>query len=577
VIHARPVLDLLRALVDARGAAVAHALGDGEAAARAANARQRADAATAAITRVDQGTGRSLRLGTDWTDARRAVSAYFAPPGGGDARAELGAGDGAVGAVAKLLTDVTNNSNLILDRDPDAYAVMDAWLGRVPLLLDGGTRAAAQLSIAQGGPAGRADATTLAALAARAADAAALPDADAKTAVATTHDGALEAALAGPTAALAAAHAGLQRALSAGIDGGRIPTAADARGRDVSAAAARLDATLPAVLDRLLVARGDRLSGTLNRDLVIAALAVLVAIYLAAALLVSTRGAVRATVSAAAAAAAETSRRCRRCDRATRSARSPPRPATSSRPRGRRSAGSSARLWRSATSPRRSPASPARARQRATTTADEVRDAIEGVASGTQRQAGLVDEARTSVDRNAAAAAAGLDTAGRISTTVDALAGTSGRISTIVDIAQVAEQTGLLALNATIEAARAGDHGRGFAVVAEEVQRLARASQDSAAEIATMISRIRTATDEVVAAVGTEALQTFRDISDASDGSRATLQGVAGIAEQNAASAEQVAASANETAEASRELQTVAERVREVAGHLGELTDRFQI
>jgi methyl-accepting chemotaxis protein len=574
VVYARPVLDLLRAVVDLRGAAVAGAAGDATARTRLAEARARVSVAAAAIGRVDARLGPALALDTDWADAHRAVDAYVARAPGRDGRAELGAADAAVGSVTKLLTDVTNNSNLILDPDPDAYAVMDAWLGRVPLLLDGGTRAAAQLAVGAGRPAGRADATTLAALAARAADAATLLRADAATAVATTGDRSLKDDLAGPVATLASAHAALQRTLAAGIDGTPIPGDAGARGGAISAAAAALDATLPRVLDRLLVARGDRLSGTLNRDLAIAALAVLVVLYLLAGLLVSTRGAVRAAVSAAAAAAAgdltrmpevQTSDEIGQIAAATGDLIAATREAVGG-------------VVDQAAALRAESTTLTGLAGRATATADGVRDEIEGVASGTQRQAGLVDEARVSVDRNAVAAAAGLDTAERISTTVDALADTSGRISSIAEaIAGVAEQTSLLALNAAIEAARAGEHGRGFAVVAEEVQRLARASQDSAAEIATMIDHIRSATDEVVAAVGTEALQTFREIAEASDGSRAALEGVAGIADENASSAERVAASAQETVAASHELETAAGRVRDVAGRLGELTDRFRI
>lgn len=58
-------------------------------------------------------------------------------------------------------------------------------------------------------------------------------------------------------------------------------------------------------------------------------------------------------------------------------------------------------------------------------------------------------------------------------------------------ISSIADQTNLLALNAAIEAARAGDQGKGFAVVAEEIRKLAKISQDSAAGIGKIINEIQ--------------------------------------------------------------------------------------
>jgi methyl-accepting chemotaxis protein len=232
----------------------------------------------------------------------------------------------------------------------------------------------------------------------------------------------------------------------------------------------------------------------------------------------------------------------------------------------------------------------------------EIARAVDEIAQGAERQAQMIELAKSAVEdvvtaasssaeeaRMTAAAAvetrnvarAGVsaaeeasqvmtavrDSALAVNHTINELASKSDQIGRIVEtITRIAKQTNLLALNAAIEAARAGDQGRSFAVVAEQVRALAEESQVSAREIAELIGAIQQETQSAVSVVEEGARRTVEGTTVVEQTREAftrigeSIEDMTSRIEAIAAGSAQIAHSANAMHDSVTEVASVAEQ-----------------
>jgi methyl-accepting chemotaxis protein len=127
-------------------------------------------------------------------------------------------------------------------------------------------------------------------------------------------------------------------------------------------------------------------------------------------------------------------------------------------------------------------------------------------------------------------------------------------VGTVLDVIKgIAEQTNLLALNAAIEAARAGEQGRGFAVVADEVRTLAQRTQQSTAEIHTIIENVQTGAQNAVNAIETGKSRTSASVEQVNNAGQ-TIEEISLSMQEILQMNEQIAQAAHEQSSVSEDI-----------------------
>jgi methyl-accepting chemotaxis protein len=154
--------------------------------------------------------------------------------------------------------------------------------------------------------------------------------------------------------------------------------------------------------------------------------------------------------------------------------------------------------------------------------------------------------------------------------TMDNIRESSDKIAEIIGVIDsIAFQTNILALNAAVEAARAGEQGRGFAVVAAEVRSLSQRTATAAKEVKTLIT---SSVDQVQtgARVVTVAGTTMTDILSNADKIKSLIADISRMSSTQLQELEAVGTSIHHLDEATQQNAALVEQTAAAAASLKE-------